>query len=148
MEAVLFIGLPASGKSSFYKQRYFGTHVRISLDLLRTRYREKRLLEICLETQQPFVVDNTNCSRSDRAAYIAMARERRFTIVGYYFRSTVTECLARNAQRQGDERVPDVAILSAAKRRELPAANEGYDRLFYVRMEASKFVVEDWNDDL
>jgi predicted kinase len=148
MEAVLLFGLPGSGKSSFYKQRYFRTHVRISLDLLRTRHREKRLLELCLETQQPFVVDNTNCSRVDRTAFIAAARERRFTVLGYYFRSTVAECLTRNPERQGDERVPDVAILSAAKRLERPAMNEGFDRLLYVRLDDSGFVVEDWNDDL
>lgn len=33
MEAVIFIGLQASGKSSFYKERFFSTHVWINLDL-------------------------------------------------------------------------------------------------------------------
>ena len=42
MEAIVFIGLQASGKSSFYKERFFSTHVRISLDLLRTRNRERQ----------------------------------------------------------------------------------------------------------
>jgi predicted kinase len=36
MEAVIFTGLQATGKSSFFKERFFSTHVRISLDLLRT----------------------------------------------------------------------------------------------------------------
>ena len=36
MEAIIFVGLPGSGKSSFYKERFFDSHVRISLDLLKT----------------------------------------------------------------------------------------------------------------
>ena len=63
MDAVLFIGLQASGNSSFYKERYFSTHVRISLDLLKTRNRERQFLTACLDTQQPFVIDNTNPGR-------------------------------------------------------------------------------------
>jgi predicted kinase len=46
MEAVVFIGIQASGKTTFYQQRFFATHVRISLDLLRTRERETRAMDI------------------------------------------------------------------------------------------------------
>src|SRR4051794_23667880 len=73
MEAVLFVGLQASGKSTFYRERFFTTHLRINLDMLRTRHREKRLLEVCLETQLRFVVDNTNPTRADRRRYIEPA---------------------------------------------------------------------------
>ncbi len=31
MTAIILIGIPASGKSTFYRQRFFFTHVRISL---------------------------------------------------------------------------------------------------------------------
>ncbi|MBL8896636.1 MAG: ATP-binding protein, partial [Planctomycetes bacterium] len=33
MEAVLLIGIPASGKSSFYAERFASTHLRINLDM-------------------------------------------------------------------------------------------------------------------
>src|SRR5262245_13295435 len=101
MEAVIFIGLPASGKSTFYKERFFATHVRISRDLLKTPHRFQRLLELCLETDQRFVVDNTNPAASDRAPLIADARARGFAVVGYYFQSRVADCLLRNAHREG-----------------------------------------------
>jgi predicted kinase len=101
-----------------------------------------------LETQQRFVVDNTNCTRSERANFLPSARRLGFSVVGYYFRSTVAECLTRNSQRLGDDRVPDVAILAAAKRLERPALCEGFDQLFYVRLEGSGFAIEEWNDDL
>ena len=37
MEAVIFVGIQGSGKSSYYKERFFRTHFRINLDMLRTR---------------------------------------------------------------------------------------------------------------
>ena len=53
MEAVVLIGLQGAGKSTFYRDRFFATHVRINLDMLKTRHREWRLLQTYLETRQP-----------------------------------------------------------------------------------------------
>ena len=146
MEAVVFIGLQASGKSSFYRQQYFDTHVRISLDLLHTRHRERLFLEACLQTQQPFVVDNTNPSRDERAAYIALARAARYRVVGCYFRSSLEECLLRNQTRP--EPIPEKGVLGTAKRLQLPALDEGFDALRYVRLTPTGFVIEEWCDEL
>ncbi len=148
MEAVLFIGIQGSGKSSFFKERFFTTHLRISLDLLKTRNREKRLLEVCLETDQRFVIDNTNSVRAERAKYIEAAKAARFQVVGYYFQSEIESCLRRNAGRPEAERVPDVAIYSTAKKLELPNWKEGFDKLYYVRLEDGRFVVEEWRDEV
>ncbi len=60
MEAVIFMGLQASGKSSFYKENFFNSHIRLSMDLLNTRNRERKFLELSIETQAKVVVDNTN----------------------------------------------------------------------------------------
>jgi hypothetical protein len=38
MEVVIFAGIPASGKSTFYLQRFFETHIRINPDMLRTQF--------------------------------------------------------------------------------------------------------------
>jgi predicted kinase len=146
MEAILLIGLQASGKSSFYKERFFSTHVRISLDLLKTRYREERLLAACLETQQRFVIDNTNPTREDRRKYIDAAKAARYSIVGYYFRSKADECLVRNQMRV--EPIPPVGILATAKKLECPSLTEGFDRLNYVRLTDLGFVVEEWQDEI
>jgi predicted kinase len=148
VEGIVFIGLQGSGKSSFFKERLFRTHVRISLDLLRTRHREDRLLRFCLETEQPFAIDNTNPASTDRQAYLRDARARGVETIGYYFQSKVEDCQRRNRQRTAEERVPDVAILSAAKKLELPSLEEGFDRLYYVRLTPAGFVVEEWQDDV
>ena len=68
--SVLLIGIQASGKSTFYKEKFFNTHVRISNDLLKTKNREKLLLEYCINTQMPFVIDNTNSTKEVRKNYI------------------------------------------------------------------------------
>jgi hypothetical protein len=60
VEAVLFVGIQGAGKSTFYRERFFTTHLRINLDMLKTRHRELRFLHTCLESRQRFVVDNTN----------------------------------------------------------------------------------------
>src|SRR5689334_12105754 len=103
MEAVIFIGIQGSGKSHFYRERFFNSHVRISLDLLKTRTRERRMLEWCLETQQPFVVDNTNATTANRKAHIEAAKGRGFRVIGYFFEPNVTEALNRNALRSGKD---------------------------------------------
>ena len=146
MEAVIFTGLQASGKSSFYKERFFNTHVRISLDLLRTRNRERRLLAVCLETLQPFVIDNTNPTQEDRAKYIGAAKEAGYSVVGYYLSSKLDECLRRNQSRS--DQIPEVGILATAKQLEIPTLDEGFDRLFYVRIEDGRFLVKDWQDEI
>ena len=144
MEAVVFVGIQASGKSSFYRERFFDTHLRINLDMLKTRRREQLLLHACIEAKQPFVVDNTNPSIEERAKYIELARSGGFRIVGYYFRSQPQEALARNNQRMGKARVPDKGILGAYKRLRVPTTEEGFDELYLVYIdEPGCFVVEE-----
>ena len=81
----------ASGKSSFYRERFFRTHVRINLDMLKTRHREKRLMEVCLETGVPFVIDNTNPAIADREPYIRAAKAAGCRMVGFYFQSRIED---------------------------------------------------------
>jgi predicted kinase len=149
MEVVIFIGIPGAGKSTFYRQRFFDTHVRINLDMLRTRHRERTLFQACLACGQDVVIDNTNPTAADRARYIGSAKAAGARITGFYFRSRVSEAMRRNAEREGVQRVPDKAIFGIAGRLERPALSEGFDALFYVRCTGSgEFSVEEWKDDV
>jgi predicted kinase len=142
MEAVIFIGIPGSGKSTFYRQRFFRTHLRISKDLLRTRHREQVFLRACLETQQRFVVDNTNVLRIERARYIPLAREAKFWVVGYLFLTELGDALTRNAQRTEAELVPAKAVVAKFRQMEQPDFTEGFDQLFSVVIDAEqRFIV-------
>ncbi|HEY1011266.1 MAG TPA: AAA family ATPase [Herpetosiphonaceae bacterium] len=147
MDAVVLIGLQASGKSSFCRERFWRSHVRISLDMLKTRHRERLLLDCCLAMRQAFVVDNTNPSAAERAVYLAAARAAGFAVSGYYFQSRVAECLERNRRRPEADRVPDKGIYGTAARLELPRLAEGFDLLRYVRLGPDgSWIVEEWND--
>ena len=146
-ELVLFCGLQATGKSSFYVQRFLHSHVRLSLDVVKTRHRERVLFEACLACGQAVVVDNTNPAPADRARYIAPARAAGFVVTGYYFASQVAAALVRNAGWPEPQRVPDRGVLGTAARLRLPGLGEGFDTLHYVRLDAENgFIVEAWQE--
>lgn len=149
MEAIILIGIQASGKSTFCRQRLFDSHIRINMDMLRTRNRERLLLKACVEGRQAFVVDNTNPSRLEREPYIRAAKENGFSVVGYYFQSKASECLQRNAARTDKESIPEKGVLGTAKRLELPRYDEGFDKLYYVQIVgADEFSIVEWNDEI
>jgi predicted kinase len=149
VEAIIFTGVQGSGKSTFYAQRFAETHVRINLDMLKTRHREQILLKACIEAKQPFVVDNTNVTADERARYIVPAKGAGFRITGYYFRAGVGELLQRNRQRPLHRVVPDKAIFGTYSQMQPPTLPEGYDILSSVRLSPTgEFLVEAWVDDL
>ena len=145
MEAVIFIGLQATGKSSFYRQRFIDSHIRLNLDMLKTRYREQLLFRACLEAKQPVVIDNTNPSKSNRQKYIILAKKSKFSVTGYYFQSDLASCKQRNSKRHGKSKIPLVGLLDTYKKLELPSYQEGFDRLYYVKLDNNQFLVEEWN---
>ena len=144
MEMVIFIGAQASGKSSFYRERFQNSHVRINLDMLRTRQRESVLVNACLVASQSFVVDNTNPTRQERAKYFAAARAYQFRVAGFYFQSSIASCIRRNESRAGVTEIPAHAIASTVGKMELPKYGEGFDQLGFVRLINNQFVVEGW----
>ena len=145
MDAILFIGIQATGKSTFYKQNFADTHVRINLDMLRTRPRETIILQACLDAKQSFVVDNTNPTSANRQKYILLAKPLGFTIIGYYFQSKVKEAIARNNLREGKACIPEKGILATRGRLEIPNYSEGFDQLYYVTLtENQSFTVKEW----
>lgn len=149
MTAVILIGIPATGKSTFCHERLAGSHITISLDILKTRKREQEKLAACITGRVPFVIDNTNASPAERGKFIVPAKAAGYQVVGYYFSSKVEDALERNRQREGAARIREQGILGAAGRLVLPGRDEGFDELWYVRMDGSGgFVVEEWKDDV
>jgi predicted kinase len=145
MEAVIFCGLQGSGKTTLYRDRFLETHVRISMDLLRTRAREAELLAWCLRSHTRFVVDNTNPTAADRARYIGPAREEGYRVIGYLVDAEAHEALARNAGRTGKARIPERGVAGTARRLLRPTLEEGFDELWHATVAPGGWRIEPLN---
>lgn len=142
MEAIIFVGVQGSGKTSFYRERFFASHVRISLDMLRTRQREQLLLAACLQGRQPFVIDNTNPSPRDRARYITPARVAGFRVVVYFFDSSLRDAIRRNNRRGGKEKIPVPGVAATFHKLRVPTQEEDIDAVHVVTISPeNRFVV-------
>lgn len=142
MQIIILIGIPASGKSSFYKELFFNSHIRISLDLLNTRNKEGKLLQYCFETQSKMVIDNTNVSKGDRRKYIELAQHNKYEVIGYYFESNIQDCLERNKNRK--DSINEIGIKSKYKELEKPLFEEGFDKIFNVKIIDDKFEISNY----
>lgn len=129
-QAILLVGIPASGKSTFYKARFADTHLRINLDMLKNRNRENAILQACLLTQTSFVVDNTNINSQERRKYIKLAKLFGFEVHVYYFDPNVEKSQERNQHRKNN--VPDRAITSRFSKYEMPEYREGVTKIYRV----------------
>lgn len=147
MEAIIFCGIQASGKTSFYKEHFLKTHLRLSLDLFHTRRKEDIFLETCLQTSQRFVIDNTNITKKERLPYIEKLKQFKFKVKGFYFESTAGEAITRNKNRKGKEFVPPAGIGGTYKRLQVPDFEEGFDELFKVKIVSGSFTVEKIADE-
>jgi predicted kinase len=140
MQLVILIGLQASGKSTFYRERFARTHAYVSRDQFRRTAnpprRQKDLIDTALADGRDVVVDNTSPRVADRAPIIRQAKSFGAEVVGYFFEPDVQGSIARNRQRPPAQRVPDVAIYVTAKRLVRPSLAEGFDELFSVRSAA------------
>ncbi len=143
---ILFIGIQASGKSSFYR-KYLSDYEHISLDVLNTRNKERLAIEECIAKEKSFVIDNTNPTKEDRKRYFDKIAGKDYQAVGYFFRSVISESIERNEQRTGKQYVPRCAIAATSNKLEMPTFEEGFAELYYVYMKDGDFVVEEWREE-
>ena len=140
MELIVFVGLQASGKSTFFREWFAGTHEHVSKDHFpRNRNKNRRqehLIRAALSSGRSVVVDNTNPTPEDRRPLVRLGHEYGVKVVSYFFEAGVFECLRRNEKREGKARVPDVAIYVTAKKLVAPSMKEGFDGLLRVSLNA------------
>lgn len=143
---VLMIGIQGSGKSTFCIQYLQGLE-RINLDTLHTRNKENIAITEAVAEKKSIVIDNTNPTSEVRAKYILRCRRLGYKIVGFFMQSKLQECIARNEQRTGKQRVPNKAIACTSHILELPAYEEGFDELYFVSMDNGDFIIEEWRTE-
>jgi predicted kinase len=145
VELVVFSGLQAAGKTSFYRERFADTHVHVSKDTWpnarKREERQRRLIDEHLRAGRSVVVDNTNPTPVEREPLIAIGRAVGARVTSYAFVVSVEEAVRRNAGREGRARIVDVGIYAVAKRLVRPGHGEGFDGMFEVCLTESGFVV-------
>jgi predicted kinase len=146
---VLTIGLPGSGKTTWYKRRGV---TPLSSDMLRTilfdditdqRYQGlvfstlRSLLRARLIAKMPWnYVDATNLSPHERRQWIKMAKSFGYEVQAVFFDVPLAVCLERNAKR--DRQVSDDVMHKMADRLRPPAFKEGFDKITVVRVKGAQ----------
>jgi predicted kinase len=151
-ELAVLVGLQGSGKSTFYRKCLAATHALVSKDRLRNNRRparrQRQLIEDALAAGLSVAVDNTNVTAELRRELVDLGHAFGATVTGYYFEAALADCLARNAARAGKERVPEVGLYAMAKALTHPSYDEGFDRLFVVRIAGDgEFDVRTWAEE-
>lgn len=141
---VIMMGIQGSGKSTFYKEHLASRYVRVNLDTLKTRNREKRLIEDCIFKGKDFAIDNTNPTAEERARYITWAKQNGYKVTGYFMESKLKPCIERNNKRTGAECVPAKAIAATSNKLQMPSFDEGFDELYFVKNDGENMTVEKW----
>jgi predicted kinase len=138
-EVAILIGLQASGKTTFYRQRLADTHEHVSKDTFRNarrpQRRQLRLIDAALSAGRDVAVDNTNPAPDEWQPLIDAARAHDADVVGYWFPADLAGSMARNAARGPETRVPDVGLYATIKRLRQPRREDGFDRILVVRFD-------------
>lgn len=140
-ELIVFTGLQASGKSTFFDLHFKATHVHINLDVIKSRKKETRLLEEAFLKNLSIVIDNTNPTIEARKLYIELAKKHGYKVVAYYFDMSIDLCKKQNSER--DRVVPMVAIYVTRKKLVIPSLSEGFDKVHIITQ--ANFLTENLN---
>lgn len=142
-QAIIFIGIQASGKSSFYENLLScHSYTHINLDTLHTRNKEHKEICNCYDKTLSFVIDNTNPEKNDRARYIPEAKSHGYEVIGFFFQSILKDCIARDGMRE--RHVPSHAISCTQNKLQMPEYSEGFDKIYFVRITDKGFEITYW----
>ncbi len=142
---VLAIGLPGSGKSSWFKRHNI---TPLSSDMLRAllfddpteqRFQDlvfsnlRSMLKARLIAKRPMsYVDTTNLTPHERQNWIKLAHDYGYEIQAVYFDVPLEICLERNSKRQ--RVVPEDIMRRMAAKLKAPEFGEGFSKITVVRV--------------
>jgi predicted kinase len=146
---VLAIGLPGSGKSSWFKRHNI---IPLSSDLVRgllfddateQRFQDlvfsslRSLLRARLIAGRPMnYIDATNLSPKERHSWIKMAHDFGYEAQAVFFDVPTEVCMERNRKRLRN--VPDDVMLRMAQKLRPPKFDEGFAKVVVVRLKSRK----------
>lgn len=136
------VGLPASGKSTFFRNNRFENTVYVSRDLIRynlldddEKYFEHEnevfktfvnTISFALKSDQNVIADATHLTHKSRAKLINAINKHitLYSIVFVYFDTPYEECIDRNEHRSGRAYVPEKVIENMNNSLEIPQLSE------------------------
>ena len=153
---VIFMGPHRSGKTFYFNWHFAGKFIHVHSDEDQAGSEEQKLIQECLDKGDDFVIDDTNNTKAGRAVYIQNAKAAGYRIIGYLFRTQISDQYIqfdrnfRPEQRYSEIMPADLSQL------ELPDCSEGFDELYYVEMmgsyhhegDTNAMVKRDWSDAL
>ncbi|HKC00226.1 MAG TPA: AAA family ATPase [Terriglobales bacterium] len=150
---VLAIGLPGSGKSSWFKRHNIHP---LSSDLLREllfddaqeqRFQDlvfsnlRSMLKARLVARRPMnYVDATNLTPHDRSSWIKLAKDYGYDVQGVFFDVPLEVCMERH-QRRG-RAVPEDIMRKMAGKLKAPTFEEGFSKITVVRVKQKEGAAE------
>jgi predicted kinase len=142
---VLAIGLPGSGKSSWFKRHNV---TPLSSDLMRTllfddvheqRYQDlvfsnlRSMLKARLIAKRPMnYVDATNLTPKERQHWIKLAKDYNYEVHAVFFDVPLEVCVERHQRR--DRVVPEDVMRRMAAKLKAPTFEEGFAKITVVRV--------------
>jgi len=144
-ECIIFVGSPASGKSTFWKT-HLSDYVRVNNDTLKTKARCLKEMEKALQAGKSCVIDNTNPTEAVRSDYIRMAQNYNVPVRCFTFKVTKDVAFHLNALRgvnkhrqQLSGKIPAMPIHKFFKDYESPSLEEGFEEIQEVDLVAGPF---------
>lgn len=142
---VLAIGLPGSGKSSWFKRHNV---VPLSSDLVRSLLfddvREQRFQDLVFSNLRSMLkarliakrptnyVDATNLTPQERQHWIKLAKDYQYEVHAVFFDVPLDVCIERHERR--DRVVPEDVMRRMAAKLKPPAFEEGFAKITVVRV--------------
>lgn len=146
---VLAIGLPGSGKSSWFKRHNLNP---LSSDMIRAllfddpteqRFQDlvfsnlRSMLRARLVARRPLnYVDATNLTPHDRASWIKLAKDFGYEVQAVYFDVPLEVCLERNSRRH--RVVEEDVMRKMSAKLKPPTFEEGFSKITVVRVKAKE----------
>lgn len=129
---IILVGLPGAGKSTYYAKNLLKRYQRVNKDSIRgynmkvdPTIVESQLIQLYLENDIDFVIDNTCFTKDYRKYYIDMALDFGFDIEIIYLKVDRKTRDERNQSREDYEIVPKKVIDYMERSFEEPDEHEG-----------------------
>ena len=143
-ELIVFVGLPASGKTTVRSAEYYGVPIvspdSIRFEIFKTEFDKdvegmvwfaaRTMVKMLLIQGKSVVLDATNLTVSRRKEWIDLAKDNGADAVAVFLDTPFEECVKRNEDR--DRVVPMDVMERMRDTLEIPTEDEGFDRVIEI----------------